>query len=197
MDNSKKQKIIKYVKEQTLNVLLIIGLVFIVYYVSKKNTGTNNSLFNKVAPSFIAQMSNDNIFNLNDEINKNKWIILNFWQESCSVCKEDLPEMEKFYYSTKNEQQYPAKFVSINISDNKNIVLLVAKAFHLSFPIVLDINNEISTSYNITGTPTTYFINSAGIIKYVQVGGIDSESIYKILELINRVPEEFKDSVNK
>ena len=43
-------------------------------------------------------------------------------------------------------------------------------------PALLDTNAGVAMKYGIAGTPTTFFINSAGVIKYIQVGGFSSLS---------------------
>lgn len=46
-----------------------------------------------------------------------------------------------------------------------------------SFPVLLDVNQEVTKSYNIKSTPTTFLIDKDGIIWKVQVGGSPSIAV--------------------
>ncbi|MCI0552207.1 MAG: TlpA family protein disulfide reductase, partial [Anaerolineae bacterium] len=49
----------------------------------------------------------------------------------------------------------------------------------LTYPILLDRDGSVSALYQLRGLPTTYFVNRAGIIRTVLVGGPMSETFIR------------------
>jgi len=45
---------------------------------------------------------------------------------------------------------------------------------YLSFPALLDTNQEVALEYNMRGIPTTFFIDKDGIIQDMEVGAFRS-----------------------
>lgn len=88
-------------------------------------------------------------------------VIINFWTSSCSSCRVEMPDMEKFY------QDYDVAFFSINLTHEetkeKNIQSFIDE-HNLTFPIMLDEDGEIGELYNLDTLPETYIINETGHI---------------------------------
>jgi peroxiredoxin len=49
----------------------------------------------------------------------------------------------------------------------------------ITFPIGLDENGEVSRLYRLQALPTTYFIDSEGIIRDVVIGGPVAEAVFR------------------
>ena len=43
-------------------------------------------------------------------------------------------------------------------------------------PVLLDMYSQVMGQYGVTGTPTTFFIDSGGVIRYVKVGAFASQA---------------------
>ncbi|MDP4172008.1 MAG: redoxin domain-containing protein, partial [Bacillota bacterium] len=110
------------------------------------------------APDFVLKTLTGSTVKLSDF--KGKRVMLNFWATWCPPCKAEMPDMEKFY----KKGQKDLIILAVNI-DPQLDVKGFAKANGLTFPILLDEKDEVNTKYHILSIPTTYFIDSKGIIK--------------------------------
>jgi peroxiredoxin len=95
------------------------------------------------------------------------WI--NFWGTWCPPCKAEMPEMEKLY------QQYKGQVKIIGISmgprdDVPNVKQFVdLNGYHWDF--IHDADSSVMNTYQVTGIPSSFFIDKNGIIRAVEVGG--------------------------
>ena len=113
------------------------------------------------APSFSLSALDGKNYSLEDT--KGKPVMINFWASWCGPCKLEAPELSSLY------KQYEGKFTlyAINLTNTEsslNDVKGFAENFGYSFPILLDEKGEIAEKYLIKPIPTTYFVNSDGII---------------------------------
>ncbi len=94
-------------------------------------------------------------------------VILNFWSESCAPCLQEVPYLERFY------SQYVAKYqfalLGINQADPKDDIATFGSDFHVTYPLLFDKGGSINATYAVTAIPTTYFIDSSGIVRSVFV----------------------------
>lgn len=101
-------------------------------------------------------------------------VMLNFWATWCPPCREEMPDMQKFY------EDNDAVVLAVNITNmetSKNKVNDFAEEFGLTFPILMDEEGVVSTLYRISPIPTTYMIDSNGIIQHKQYGALDYEQM--------------------
>lgn len=115
---------------------------------------------------------------------KGKKVILNFWATWCPPCKAEMPHMQEFYDENQNSN---IEILAVNLStaekNSKNVELFV-KDYNLTFPILLDSDGEIVDMYQAFTIPTSYIIDSKGVIRQKIIGPMDKEMMN---ELINRV----------
>lgn len=112
-------------------------------------------------------------------------IFLNFWASWCGPCKAEMPFMEKVY-SEKNNGSFEILAVNVTTSEKNigNVEKFVAE-YELTFPIPLDEKGSVSHQYDIIGYPTSFFIDSDGVIRSKAHGPLTEEEMEK---RINRLP---------
>lgn len=112
-------------------------------------------------------------------------IFLNFWASWCGPCKAEMPFMEKVY-SEKNNGSFEILAVNVTTSEKNigNVEKFVAE-YELTFPIPLDEKGSVSHQYDIIGYPTSFFIDSDGVIRSKTHGPLTEEEMEK---RINRLP---------
>lgn len=98
-------------------------------------------------------------------------VLLNFWHKGCPPCLGEL------HYFDAVAKQYPdtITIVAIDIRDSLPQIKQFFGDTEISFIVALDKNTEVASSYAIRYTPTTFFIDSEGIIRYVKVGAFASK----------------------
>lgn len=98
-------------------------------------------------------------------------VLLNFWHKGCPPCLGEL------HYFDAVAKQYANRItiIAIDIQDSLPQIKQFFGDSEISFIVALGKNTEIASSYAIRYTPTTFLIDSEGIIRYVKVGAFASE----------------------
>ena len=94
-------------------------------------------------------------------------VILNFWSESCPPCLIEIPYLERFYLHNGVQGQFA--LLGINQADPKDDIARFGDDFHVTYPLLFDKGGTANADYVVTAIPTTYFIDSNGIVRSVFV----------------------------
>ena len=110
-------------------------------------------------------------------------VVINFWATWCYYCKEEMPDFNEAY---KNHPE--VKFLMINATDGVQETVETAKAYvekeGFDFDIFFDTNSEAVRSYNISGFPSTFFIDADGNLAAQRIGMLDAEMLEKGIGMI-------------
>ena len=109
-------------------------------------------------------------------------VVLNFWASWCPPCLTELPALVSAWNAHR-----PAglQVLAINGDDERPAVIRDFTArMALPFPVLLDARARVNDRYRITGLPTTVFIDSAGIVRALNPGPIDSQTLARDLDTI-------------
>ena len=70
------------------------------------------------------------------------------------------------------EEKYNNQLVILHIDQEESINLVqeFANQYDISSPFLMDSNAEVGRLYQLRGTPTTFFIDSEGVIQDFQIG---------------------------
>ncbi len=98
------------------------------------------------------------------------WVILNFWATWCPPCKAEMPSMEEFYKTFKNDK---LTIFAISTGEKPDTVKNFIKANPHSFPIGLDSSGQLGATFASRGIPTTYIVNPEGKVIAGTIGGRD------------------------
>jgi len=103
-------------------------------------------------------------------------VVLNIWATWCGPCREEMPAIEKVY---RSYEELGLVVIGLNLTsqDSEQAVAAFVQDLGLTFPIALDRDGSVGNRYQLLGLPTTYFIDSQGVIQSVVVGGPMSESL--------------------
>ncbi|MBS4211110.1 MULTISPECIES: redoxin domain-containing protein [Neobacillus] len=116
---------------------------------------------------------------------KGKKVILNLWATWCPPCKAEMPHMKDFYQKQKGKD---VEIVAVNLTTsekNPESVEQFVKDYGLTFPVLLDENGEIGDVYQAITIPTSYFIDTNGIIHERIVGPMDKEMMTDLINSMN------------
>lgn len=98
---------------------------------------------------------------------KGKRVMLNFWATWCPPCKAEMPEMEKF----SKQADKDLVILAVNIDPQNDVKGFVNKN-GITFSVLLDVNDNVNKTYQILSIPTTYFIDSNGVIQNKYTGSM-------------------------
>lgn len=111
---------------------------------------------------------------------KGKKVIVNFWATWCGPCQQEMPDMEAFYKKHKEDIEILA--VNYTVSERANgteKVRQFAEEKGVTFPILLDTDISVTTRYKVITIPTSYFINTKGIIQDKFIGPMTQKEMEK------------------
>ncbi len=110
-------------------------------------------------------------------------VVLNFWATWCGPCRAEMPAIQKA------AENYGARvhFVAVNQGEKEAVIQPFVDEFGLTFPIALDVDQAVGSDlYNVTGMPTTFFIDGDGTVQRVWMGEMNSITLEEgIAEILN------------
>ncbi|HBT72312.1 MAG TPA: thiol-disulfide oxidoreductase [Lysinibacillus sp.] len=123
---------------------------------------------------------------------RGKKVVLNFWATWCPPCKAEMPHMQSFYDEYAKEKN--VEIIAVNLTSAERDVTADAKvdtvmtfrdSFELTFPILLDPDNDAGLDYQIITIPTTYFIDSNGYIQRAIRGPMDVDMLNDYVDALD------------
>jgi len=106
-------------------------------------------------------------------------VLVNFWGTWCGPCALEIPIFQHY------ARLYPdLVVVGVNVGESADVVQEYAQRWGLTFPILLDAEQEVMRRYAVTGLPTSFFLDANGVIQAIQVGGLNDAQIVANLEKI-------------
>ena len=126
------------------------------------------------APDFTLQTLDGNTVHLRGL--KGKVVLVNFWASTCHPCKAEMPAMERVY-----QQERANGFVVLAITAEPSVsaVRSFVQSYRITFPVLLDKGAKVSREYRVYGTPTSFFVDRRGVIRWVVFGGPMSEALIR------------------
>lgn len=106
---------------------------------------------------------------------RGKPVLLNFWGTWCPPCRAEMPEMQKIYDAQKDNVTFLG--VSMGPRDEPLGVSQFVQLNNYTWDFIHDPNSDVMTRYQVTGIPSSYFIDKSGVIRAIHVGGADTRII--------------------
>lgn len=103
-----------------------------------------------------------------------KVVALNFWYAACEPCKLEMPALERSY------EKYKGKgfvVLGVDMTDDAATTSAFVKAIGVTYPIVRDQSLQTVVAFNVTATPSTFFIDRDGVIRTKVVGALDMTTL--------------------
>ena len=89
-----------------------------------------------------------------------------------------MPAIEKMYQEYK-DQGFVVLAVDMTYQDDPLNVVPFTQEYGLTFPILLEETGDVGAAYQLRSLPSSFFINRAGIIQEVVIGGPMSEALLR------------------
>jgi cytochrome c biogenesis protein CcmG/thiol:disulfide interchange protein DsbE len=108
-----------------------------------------------------------------------KVVVLNFWASWCVECLLEAELLEETW------QDYAAQdvvFLGVAYVDVEPKSKAYLEQFNITYPNAPDLRSSISSEYEITGVPETFFIGRDGKVAHIQIGPVDEEIMTTVLE---------------
>jgi cytochrome c biogenesis protein CcmG, thiol:disulfide interchange protein DsbE len=106
-------------------------------------------------------------------------VVINFWASWCVECYKEAALLEQAWQEYKGQDVI---FIGVDHLDTEKDALAYMAQYGITYPSGPDLGDKISHSYAITGVPETFFIDKDGNIAHVQIGPIEREMLYSLLD---------------
>jgi thiol-disulfide isomerase/thioredoxin len=107
---------------------------------------------------------------------RGQWVILNFWATWCVPCRAEMPELQALY------EDNGVMVIGVNQAESQEMVSAWLSDYGITYPIILDLSEEIYQLYRVRGQPTTYLINPDGLISEIILGETSAEYLLSLMQ---------------
>jgi len=116
------------------------------------------------APNFELSLLSGETVQLDDF--QGQVVLLNFWATWCGPCRLEMPAFQERSETYSDE----LSVVAVNFDEPQADVQDFVDELGLTFEILLDPGAEIQRLYQVRGYPTSYFIDTEGIVRILHIG---------------------------
>jgi peroxiredoxin len=95
-------------------------------------------------------------------------VVMNLWATWCPPCREEMPALQQFYTENKAKG---VVVLGVDQGESAAAAGSFARAHGVTFPILLDADQQYGRSYAAIGLPTTVIVDRSGHV----VRGIDGQ----------------------
>lgn len=109
-------------------------------------------------------------------------VMVNFFASWCVPCNEEAPELESVARTT-----HGLRLLGVDLLGSEVSIQAVRDFVHrhgITYPVLLDANNNVSNQYQVAFAPTTYFIDRQGVIQDVETVRLTAGDIRQALAKI-------------
>lgn len=117
-----------------------------------------------LAPAIKLTALDGNTYSLQDF--SGKPTLLNFWATWCPSCRAEMSALQAFY----EQHQGQLQVVGINWGEHASSIEKFLEGLKVTFPTLLDDRGTAFVSYQLTGVPTSLFLDAAGVIRGIWLG---------------------------
>lgn len=168
--------------------LLIIAFFFAglaVYQYNQENSGTEEASASGFKPKAGFQATVFELPDLNDQMVEiggkgEKLTFVNFWASWCGPCELEAPDLQKLH------ENYGDRMSLLGVNATKFDKERAARQFvddhEFTFPILMDRPGDVTELYKVNNFPTSFLIDSDGVIRERINGVITYEEWERIIE---------------
>ena len=170
------QKIIKSI------IVFLFIFVLLVFYNSlnrETNYSTDYLVGNKLTNINLKSFDDNKIYT-NEDIQKSRYTLINFWASWCAPCRVEHP------YLMQLSKEKNLKILGVNFKDKKiNASKFLNELGNPYYYIAKDNSGKQSVNFGIYGIPESILINNETIVLKKFVGPLNDQNLNDIKEIIN------------
>lgn len=134
-----------------------------------------------LAPDFELETLHGEMVKLSDY--KGEKVLLNFWATWCPPCRVEIPDIQKYH-----EDNDDVVILAVNLLESENSprnVTSFVEEYGMTFEVLSDKNSVVATTFEAYSLPTSYLIDSDGIIQNKVVGPLNYEAMVREFSKMN------------
>lgn len=114
---------------------------------------------------------------------KGKVVVLSFWASWCVPCRAEMPYFERTYRAQKAGG---VEFIGLALQDDVESARAFLQELGITYPNGIDERNQVALRYQVTGLPTTVFIDPGGVITRKWAGPISERELATAIDEARR-----------
>jgi peroxiredoxin len=109
-------------------------------------------------------------------------VLLNFWLEGCPACEAEMPLLQTAFNKYNRDELI---ILAVNVRGDHDKVSFYVGSQKLTFPILMDAQGDVDGVYRAPYFPTSYFIDSKGIIRQIKAERF--QTISEIDDILSKI----------
>jgi len=138
------------------------------------------------APGFTIPDLTGTDFDMKTSVSRGNGVLIFFWSIFCEPCKSELPIIQELTEEYK-DKGIEVVGVTLDGTPMQDAIKAFIDQEAFSFYVLIDELNpdesfKISDPYGVAGTPTLYFVDREGVVRFAKVGRASKEEIETIIK---------------
>jgi peroxiredoxin len=118
-------------------------------------------------------------------------VLVNDFATWCGPCQAETPSLIEAYHAEDGDMV----IIGLNLQESKAKVSEFKEQYGVPYPLVMDPDGQLTEIYHPVGLPTSWFIDSDGVVRYVHAGPMTTVMVQEALDAIRegREPDVFSE----
>ncbi len=151
----------------TIGVLALLGLL--TFGLLAKGSGTLQE-GDPVPTAELSWLNSDETGSVADY--KGQWVLLNVWASWCDPCRDEAPELERFYREHRVDN---FEVLGIDTQDSRDSAEEFIDEFNITYPHLHDGSGDYAEDLKTTGVPENFLIDPDGKVAVAIRGQVTPE----------------------
>jgi len=95
---------------------------------------------------------------------RGKVVLLVFWNMTCPACQKKMPLLQKAF---EREDSDKVAIITVHGPGRETAIISYCSSQGLTMPVLLDLNSEVGSSYNVLQLPATFVLDQSGVIRSI------------------------------
>ena len=109
-------------------------------------------------------------------------VLLNIWATWCHPCREEIPILQALHdrYASRG---LALVGISVDARGEEDTIRQFANDFGMTYPLWLDPDERVQSTFLAIGVPATFLIDRAGVLRWRHVGPVRADDSTLVREL--------------
>jgi len=117
-------------------------------------------------------------FNINDL--NGKPVVINFWASWCGPCRLEMPIFTEYQHKYGDD----LIILAVNIDETTDEIQAFIEEVDIDLAVLIDPTDRVWDLFGLRGLPSTFFVDTDGIIRFIHIGVLAESQLAGYLDAI-------------